>query len=57
MKRLATALAIVLGFVSGQAQAWEAQTTQAGLAEQAALSSRLHKRLVALGYTGNLIRG
>jgi hypothetical protein len=37
-----------------QAHAWEAETTQAGLAEQAALSSRLHKRLVVLGFDGGL---
>jgi hypothetical protein len=53
MKKLALfALALLAG--SGQVQAWEAQTTQAGLAEQAALSSGLHKRLVSLGFTGGL---
>ena len=52
MKRLAAALALVL--LAGPAGAWEAQTTQAGLAEQAAMSSRLHKRLVALGFEGGL---
>lgn len=36
------------------AHAWEASTTHAGLAEQAGLASRLHKRLVALGFTGGL---
>jgi len=36
------------------ARAWEAATTHAGLAEQAALASRLHKRLVSLGFTGGL---
>jgi hypothetical protein len=36
------------------ALAWEAATTHAGLAEQAALASRLHKRLVSLGFTGGL---
>jgi hypothetical protein len=46
------ALAIVL--VASSAGAWEAQTTQVGLAEQAALGSRLHKRLVALGFSGGL---
>jgi hypothetical protein len=45
-------LALVL--FAGSAQAWEAQTTHAGLAEQAALSSRLHKRLVSLGFEGGL---
>jgi hypothetical protein len=34
--------------------AWEAETTHTGLAEQAALGSRLHKRLVTLGFTGGL---
>jgi hypothetical protein len=34
--------------------AWEAQTTHAGLAEQAALASVLHKRLVTLGFSGGL---
>lgn len=52
MKRAAAMLALALA--SGQAYAWEAQTTHAGLAEQAALSSRLHKRLVALGFDGGL---
>ncbi|HEY5922591.1 MAG TPA: hypothetical protein VIV11_13010 [Kofleriaceae bacterium] len=52
MKRVAAAIALTL--FAGQAHAWEAQTTQAGLAEQAALSSRLHKRLVSLGFTGGL---
>jgi hypothetical protein len=52
VKRLAAALALVL--FAGSAYAWEAQTTQAGLAEQAALNSQLHKRLVQLGFTGGL---
>jgi hypothetical protein len=52
VKRIAAALALVA--FAGSAHAWEAQTTQAGLAEQAALSSRLHKRLVALGFQGGL---
>lgn len=39
---------------AGAAQAWEPETTHAGLAEQAALKSRLHKRLVALGWNGGL---
>jgi hypothetical protein len=52
VKRIAAALALVV--FAGSAHAWEAQTTQAGLAEQAALSSRLHKRLVALGFQGGL---
>ncbi|HSD90119.1 MAG TPA: hypothetical protein VLB44_21455 [Kofleriaceae bacterium] len=52
MKRIAAALALTL--FAGTAHAWEAETTQAGLAEQAALSSRLHKRLVTLGFDGGL---
>jgi hypothetical protein len=52
VKRLAAVLALAL--LAGRAQAWEAQTTQAGLAEQAALSSRLHRRLVTLGFEGGL---
>ena len=51
-KHLAAALALVL--FASSAHAWEAQTTQAGLAEQAALSSKLHKRLVSLGFQGGL---
>jgi hypothetical protein len=52
MKRLA--LAMVLALVPASAAAWEPQTTHAGLAEQAALASRLHKRLVSLGFVGGL---
>ncbi len=52
MKRFAMALALAL--VPATAGAWEAQTTHAGLAEQAALASRLHKRLVTLGFPGGL---
>lgn len=52
MKRAAGLLAIALA--TSTAHAWEAQTTHAGLAEQAALSSRLHKRLVSLGFAGGL---
>ena len=51
MKRLA---ALVVVALCAQAYAWEASTTQAGLAEQAALASRLHHRLVTLGFTGGL---
>ncbi len=47
-------LAFVLLFVSAPALAWEPETTHAGLAEQAALASRLHKRLVTLGFQGGL---
>lgn len=52
-KLLAPALAVALA-LPGRADAWEPQTTHAGLAEQAALKSRLHKRLVSLGFTGGL---
>ena len=52
MKRLALAAALAL--VPATASAWEPQTTHAGLAEQAALTSRLHKRLVSLGFVGGL---
>ncbi len=52
MKRLAGALAVLL--LASNAQAWEAQTTQAGLAEQAALASALNKRLITLGFQGGL---
>ena len=52
MKRIAITLALAL--VPATASAWEPQTTHAGLAEQAAMASRLHKRLVSLGFTGGL---
>jgi len=48
------ALVLALALVPATAAAWEPQTTHAGLAEQAALVSRLHKRLVALGFVGGL---
>jgi len=55
MKRInGLALGAVLALMPATAQAWEPATTQAGLAEQAALSSRLHKRLVTLGFNGGL---
>lgn len=53
MKRLATVLASVLA-VATPALAWEPSSTHAGLTEQAALASRLHKRLVSLGFGGGL---
>ena len=53
MKRLATTLAMIL-LAATPAGAWEAQTTHAGLAEQAALASRLHQRLEMLGFHGGL---
>jgi len=52
VKRFA-ALVLVAALAS-PAHAWEPETTHAGLAEQAALASRLHKRLVTLGFTGGL---
>jgi hypothetical protein len=55
--RSVIAAGLFAGVLAGgahDAHAWEAQTTQAGLAEQAALSSRLHKRLVVLGFDGGL---
>jgi hypothetical protein len=45
---------VVIMLAAATAGAWEAQTTQIGLAEQAALGSRLHKRLVAIGFPGGL---
>jgi hypothetical protein len=39
---------------SSSAWAWEAATTQAGLAEQAGQSSALHARLVAIGFSQGL---
>lgn len=55
MKRLSALLFVTLmAGAARDAHAWEAETTQAGLAEQAALSSRLHKRLVVLGFDGGL---
>ena len=55
MKRIAIVLALALPLLpGGTASAWEPQTTQAGLAEQAAMASRLHKRLVQLGWAGGL---
>ncbi len=52
MKRLAALLLVAA--MATPAAAWEPETTHAGLAEQAALASRLHKRLVTLGFTGGL---
>lgn len=48
------AMVLLLALGPATAAAWEPQTTQAGLAEQAALASRLHKRMVALGFAGGL---
>ncbi len=52
LPQLAAILALAL--LPATARAWEPQTTHAGLAEQAALASRLHKRLVSLGFSGGL---
>jgi hypothetical protein len=52
VKRLAT-VALLIG-IATPALAWEPSSTHAGLAEQAALASRLHKRLVTLGFNGGL---
>jgi hypothetical protein len=52
LRKLAVALAIAC--IPATAAAWEPQTTHGGLAEQAALASRLHKRLVSLGFVGGL---
>ena len=51
-KTLATLLLSLV--LASPAAAWEPQTTHAGLAEQAALKSRLHKRLVSIGFGGGL---
>lgn len=53
MQRLGVAAALSIALAQ-PAAAWEPQTTHAGLAEQAALKSRLHKRLVELGFGGGL---
>jgi len=52
VKRIAIVAALLLA--AAPASAWEAQTTHAGLAEQAAASSSLHQRLVTLGFAGGL---
>jgi hypothetical protein len=51
--RVACAI-LAAALCASPALAWEPQTTHAGLAEQAALASRLHKRLVTLGFPGGL---
>jgi hypothetical protein len=53
MIRYAAALAALL-LLAPTARAWEPATTHAGLAEQAALSSALHKRLETIGFSGGL---
>jgi hypothetical protein len=52
VKKIVAAV-LVVAFTT-PANAWEAQTTHAGLAEQAAAGSKLHERLVALGFAGGL---
>ena len=52
LKKLAALLVLVV--TTQSVGAWEAQTTHAGLAEQAALASRLNRRLITLGFTGGL---
>jgi hypothetical protein len=47
-------VAAVLAVMPTSARAWEPETTHAGLAENAALKSRLHKRLVSIGFGGGL---
>lgn len=55
MKRLVLASVLGAALLSSTiAHAWEPATTHAGLAEQAALASKLHKRLVNLGFSGGL---
>nr|MBA3457690.1 hypothetical protein [Deltaproteobacteria bacterium] len=55
MNRLSAVLAIAcIALTASPAAAWEPETTHAGLAEQAALASKLHKRLVSLGFSGGL---
>lgn len=53
MRKILFAAALV-AVASPDARAWEPETTHGGLAEQAALGSRLHKRLVTLGFTNGL---
>ncbi len=53
MKKTLATLLLSLALAQ-PAAAWEPQTTHAGLAEQAALKSRLHKRLVSIGFGGGL---
>ncbi|MBP6628158.1 MAG: hypothetical protein KBG28_29850 [Kofleriaceae bacterium] len=56
VRTLASASALAAALISATvpAAAWEPTTTHAGLAEQAGLSSRLHARLVALGFARGL---
>ena len=52
MKRVLAAT--LLALLAAPAHAWEPETTHAGLAEQAALASELHKRLESIGFAGGL---
>ena len=55
--RARAAAALAAALIAGEtsvAWAWEAPTTHAGLAEQAAQSSALHQRLVAIGFSQGL---
>jgi hypothetical protein len=52
-RRIAAAV-VAVALASTPALAWEAQTTHAGLAEQAAIASRLHTRLRVLGWSRGL---
>jgi len=53
VKRFAAVLALLVAAPT-TVGAWEPSSTHAGLTEQAALASRLHKRLVSLGFGGGL---
>ncbi|HTN24408.1 MAG TPA: hypothetical protein VL120_10505, partial [Solirubrobacteraceae bacterium] len=50
----AIAAATLIGGTTSTAWGWEAETTQAGLAEQAAQSSALHARMIQLGFSQGL---
>lgn len=52
-RSLALSSALLLASASS-ALAWEASTTHAGLAEEAALASALHRRLIEAGFSGGL---
>ncbi len=54
VSRALAALCATSVLIPARALAWEPETTHAGLAEQAALASRLHRRLVTLGFDGGL---
>ncbi|MDX2087713.1 MAG: hypothetical protein SFX73_07680 [Kofleriaceae bacterium] len=54
LRAAALIAAAALGLAPRPAAAWEPETTHAGLAEQAALASRLHQRLTSIGFTGGL---